>query len=85
MIKDQHIDYAVITKSVSKLGKVTGLKHKQKGNDNKLTWSAVDGAGYYKVYHYDEYNKKERAESDVFTGSQRTVYCQIYGTCIQRV
>ena len=58
MIKNQYIDYAVITKSVSKLGKVTGLKHKQKGDDNKLVWSAVDGAGYYKVYHYDEYNKK---------------------------
>lgn len=58
MIKNQYIDYAVITESVSKLGKVTGLKHKQKGDDNKLTWSPVDGAGYYKVYHYDEYNKK---------------------------
>ena len=58
MIKNQYIDYAVITKPVSKLGKVTGLKHQQKGNDNKLTWNAVEGAGYYKVYWWDNYNKK---------------------------
>ncbi len=58
MIKNQYIDYAVITKTVSKLSKVTGLKHKQKGNDNKLTWSPVEGAGYYKVYWWSEVEKK---------------------------
>ena len=58
MIKNLYIEYEVKTKSVSKLGKVTGVKHVQKGNDNKLVWNAVEGAGYYHVSHWNSTQKK---------------------------
>ena len=58
MIKNLYVEYEVKTKSVSKLGKVTGLKHIQNTNDNKLVWNAVEGAGYYHVSHWNSDQKK---------------------------
>ena len=52
-IENTGVDHAVITPTVSKLGKTESFKHTQKGSTNKLTWSAVDGAGYYKLYYWN--------------------------------
>lgn len=72
----QYIDHAVITDLVTKLSKPKNLKHIQKGNDSKITWSPVEGAGYYKLYRYDEYTK---AWERVYCGG-RTEYEQpVYG------
>ena len=57
MIK-YYIDHAVITTGVSKLGKVASVKRSQTSKESKLTWSAVEGAGYYQVYRWNEDTQK---------------------------
>ena len=63
MIK-YYIDHAVVTKGVTSLGKVASVKRSQTSKESKLTWSAVDGAGYYQVYRWNEDTQKwEKAYS----------------------
>ena len=76
MIKNQYIDYAVITELPSKLDKAKNLKHTQKGNDNKITWSPVKGAGYYKLYRKND-NDKDWVR--VYCGSQTEYEQPVYG------
>ncbi len=66
-IKNTDVDHALITNTISKISKVTDFIHTQKGNTNKLTWSPVDGAGYYKLYYW---NGKEWER--VYCGSATT-------------
>ena len=76
MIKNQYIDYAVITELPKKLAKPKNLKHTQKGNDSKITWSPVEGAGYYKLYiRNDVYKTWTR----VYCGAQTEYKQPVYG------
>lgn len=76
MIKNQYIDYAVITELPKKLAKPKNLKHTQKGNDSKITWSPVEGAGYYKLYiRNDVYKTWTR----VYCGAQTEYEQPVYG------
>ena len=76
MIKNQYIDYAVITELPKKLAKPKNLKHVQKGNDSKITWSPVEGAGYYKLYIKNEVNK---TWTRVYCGAQTEYEQPVYG------
>lgn len=57
MIK-YYIDHIVVSKGVSTLGKVASVKRSQTSKESKLTWSAVEGAGYYQVYRWNEDTQK---------------------------
>lgn len=72
-----NIDYAVVGKLNNgiKKSKVEDLKFTQKGYYNsKLTWSEVDGAGYYQVFRKDG-NKWKR----VYSGDKTTYICRESG------
>lgn len=51
-LEKKNISYVVVSNGVSKLSNVKDFKHTQNGAKNDLTWSEVDGAGYYQLYYY---------------------------------
>lgn len=53
MIEKNNVNYAVVTKGVSSLGSLKNVKFTQKGKTKKITWSALENAGYYQLYYYN--------------------------------
>lgn len=65
-LENKGIAYTVISSAASKLSNVTDFVHTQKGKTNELTWSEVDGAGYYELY-YRSGNKWQKVYSGAST------------------
>lgn len=53
MIEKNDVNYAVVTKGVSSLGTLKNVKFTQKGATKQITWSALENAGYYQLYYYN--------------------------------
>ena len=66
MVKDSNVNYAVVTPLEEKIGKVPSFRYIQKGPTGKLSWSEVEGAGYYQLY-YKNGDKWEKIYSGVDT------------------
>lgn len=52
-LESKNINYAVVTKGVSSLGALKNVKFTQKGATKQITWSALENAGYYQLYYYN--------------------------------
>lgn len=75
--ESENIDYEFISKKLpSKLDKATNLKCTDKG-DFTVSWSKVENAGYYQLYHYEK-NKWVKIYEGVKTSFTLSEYVEVY-------
>lgn len=70
VVKDGKAKYAVVTPLNKNVDNISSFKYTQKGPTGKLSWSNVEGAGYYQLY-YKNNGKWQR----IYSGINTSVNC----------